>query len=270
MHEGVRRAARAAQRPPARARHRPVRAALPAGRPPRRRLGLGRRGAAALAAPRAGPGPAGRVHPDRRGDRADHPDRPLGAARGLPPARAPRAPDGTPLRMSVNLSLKQIQHSDIVADVRDALEDAGLRAGAPDARDHRVRADGRHRARRAAACASSRRSACSLALDDFGTGYSSLSYLSRFPVDILKIDRSFLREGSTPGAHSLANAVVGLGATLALEVVAEGIEAARAGRLAARARLRPRPGLPLRAADGRRGARSRSCAGHLQPTPDAP
>ena len=63
-----------------------------------------------------------------------------------------------------------------------------------------------------------------LALDDFGTGYSSLSYLSRFPVDILKMDRSFLSERGTPGANSLANAVVGLGAALALEVVAEGIE----------------------------------------------
>ena len=63
-----------------------------------------------------------------------------------------------------------------------------------------------------------------LALDDFGTGYSSLSYLSRFPVDILKMDRSFLREGATPEASGLATAVVALGATLDLEVVAEGIE----------------------------------------------
>ena len=63
-----------------------------------------------------------------------------------------------------------------------------------------------------------------LALDDFGTGYSSLSYLSSFPVDILKMDRSFLREGATPDESGLATAVVALGATLDLEVVAEGIE----------------------------------------------
>jgi EAL domain-containing protein (putative c-di-GMP-specific phosphodiesterase class I) len=63
-----------------------------------------------------------------------------------------------------------------------------------------------------------------LAMDDFGTGYSSLSYLSRFPVDILKMDRSFLRSGALEHAQNLAEAVIGLGTTLELEVVAEGIE----------------------------------------------
>ena len=61
-------------------------------------------------------------------------------------------------------------------------------------------------------------------MDDFGTGYSSLSYLSRFPVDVLKMDRSFLREGASPEASGLASAVVALGETLRLDVVAEGIE----------------------------------------------
>jgi EAL domain-containing protein (putative c-di-GMP-specific phosphodiesterase class I) len=60
-----------------------------------------------------------------------------------------------------------------------------------------------------------------LAMDDFGTGYSSLSYLSRFPVDILKMDRSFV--GSEDNA-ALTSAIIALGTSLSLEVVAEGIE----------------------------------------------
>jgi EAL domain-containing protein (putative c-di-GMP-specific phosphodiesterase class I) len=60
-----------------------------------------------------------------------------------------------------------------------------------------------------------------LAMDDFGTGYSSLSYLSRFPVDILKMDRSFV--GSKDN-DALTSAIIALGASLSLEVVAEGIE----------------------------------------------
>jgi EAL domain-containing protein (putative c-di-GMP-specific phosphodiesterase class I) len=62
-----------------------------------------------------------------------------------------------------------------------------------------------------------------LAMDDFGTGYSSLSYLSRFPVDILKMDRSFL-EAESDADSGLAAAVVALGETLDMQVVAEGIE----------------------------------------------
>ena len=63
-----------------------------------------------------------------------------------------------------------------------------------------------------------------LAMDDFGTGYSSLSYLSRFPVDVIKMDRSFLRAGASPEHLDLSSAVVALGSSLDLEVVAEGIE----------------------------------------------
>jgi EAL domain-containing protein (putative c-di-GMP-specific phosphodiesterase class I) len=62
----------------------------------------------------------------------------------------------------------------------------------------------------------------SIAMDDFGTGYSSLSYLSRLPVDILKMDRSFLGGGIDD--NGLAAAIMAIGERLGLEVVAEGIE----------------------------------------------
>jgi EAL domain-containing protein (putative c-di-GMP-specific phosphodiesterase class I) len=66
-----------------------------------------------------------------------------------------------------------------------------------------------------------------LAIDDFGTGYSSLSYLSRFPIDTLKIDRSFVR-GMTLGGQdaTIINAIISMGRSLNQCVVAEGVETA--------------------------------------------
>jgi EAL domain-containing protein (putative c-di-GMP-specific phosphodiesterase class I) len=66
-----------------------------------------------------------------------------------------------------------------------------------------------------------------IALDDFGTGYSSLSHLKQFPVDIVKIDRSFLRDlhGDEHNA-AIIRTVVSLGRSLKLDVVAEGVETA--------------------------------------------
>jgi EAL domain-containing protein (putative c-di-GMP-specific phosphodiesterase class I) len=64
-----------------------------------------------------------------------------------------------------------------------------------------------------------------LAIDDFGTGYSSLSYLQRFPIDILKIAKPFVEDvGQGAERSALARAIVGLGETLKLETIAEGIE----------------------------------------------
>jgi diguanylate cyclase (GGDEF)-like protein/PAS domain S-box-containing protein len=132
-------------------------------------------------------------------------------------------PDGPPLTMAVNLSVKQLQHSDIVGDVQDALESSGL---APECLTLEITetvmmTDTDLVVQRLKEL---KELGVRLAMDDFGTGYSSLSYLSKFPVDILKMDRSFLRADASPETAGLATAVVSLGDTLNLEVVAEGIE----------------------------------------------
>jgi diguanylate cyclase (GGDEF)-like protein/PAS domain S-box-containing protein len=131
--------------------------------------------------------------------------------------------DGEPLTMAINLSAKQLQHSDVVADVQDALADSGLDPAhlTLEITETILMADAELAVRRLQEL---KALGVRLALDDFGTGYSSLSHLSNFPVDVLKMDRSFLREAASEKATELATAIVALGESLSLDVVAEGIE----------------------------------------------
>ena len=125
--------------------------------------------------------------------------------------------------ISINLSVKQLFHKDIISDVAEALADAGLEPGALtlEITESVMMTDTDLAARRMHELHAL---GVRLAMDDFGTGYSSLSYLSRFPLDILKMDRSLLAAGASPVTSGLASAVLGLGETFDLVVVAEGIE----------------------------------------------
>ncbi|WP_430786570.1 putative bifunctional diguanylate cyclase/phosphodiesterase [Actinoplanes sp. G11-F43] len=133
-------------------------------------------------------------------------------------------PGASGMRVSVNLSARQFQEPGLLDTVRSVLAETGIApekvvleitesmlmvdVDATVVVLHRLRELG-----------------VRLAIDDFGTGYSSLSYLSRFPIDILKIDKAFV-DGITANREdaALAEAVVGLGRALRLQTVAEGIE----------------------------------------------
>ncbi len=123
----------------------------------------------------------------------------------------------------MNVSAVQLVDEGFVAAVADALADAGCPAPAG-ARGDRERA----RRRRDAVCArlqAVRDLGVRIAIDDFGTGYSSLSYLRRLPVDIVKIDRSFVTDLARGGAATtLVASILELARSLSLEVVAEGVE----------------------------------------------
>jgi len=133
-------------------------------------------------------------------------------------------PADEPIALNVNLSARQLRHPNIVRDVADALDDSGL----PPSRlileitESVLMVDTAATLNRLFQLKSL---GVRLAIDDFGTGYSSFAYLRRFPIDILKIDKSFVDGVATePTASALVDAMIRIGKTLRLETVAEGIE----------------------------------------------
>ena len=131
-----------------------------------------------------------------------------------------------PLRCSVNLSSRQLQQADFAARVADILRESGLPAASLvlEITESQLMVDS---AQNLACLRELASLGIQLALDDFGTGYSSLGYLKRFPLHILKVDKSFISGTSADGDSQLiGRAIIGLGLSLGLEVVAEGVELA--------------------------------------------
>jgi EAL domain-containing protein (putative c-di-GMP-specific phosphodiesterase class I) len=135
-----------------------------------------------------------------------------------------RYPDAEGMKVSVNLSAKQLQHHDLVLEVDEALTRSGLNSASLvlEITESVLMSDvdvARERIR------DLKRLGVQVAIDDFGTGYSSLSYLRRFDLDVLKIDRYFIE-----GVHfaseeaALVRAIIDLGKSLHMQVVAEGVE----------------------------------------------
>jgi diguanylate cyclase (GGDEF)-like protein len=130
-------------------------------------------------------------------------------------------PGRPPLTVQVNLSARQLQEPDLPDVVARALRDGGLDPGCLvlEITESLLLSDSEAMIARLRQL---KRLGLRLALDDFGTGHSALAYLHRFPIDMIKIDRSFVAELASP----LASAIVQFGRTLRLAVVAEGIETA--------------------------------------------
>lgn len=135
-----------------------------------------------------------------------------------------RAAPGNPLYVSVNVSARQLRDADFLDKVRQALATPGLAPGSlqleltetvPVRRDCQIEAVMR----------SLKDLGVRIAVDDFGTGYSSLRYLRDFPVDVLKIDKSFIDDITSDAQQmALVEGIVSIADTLGLQAIAEGIE----------------------------------------------
>ena len=133
--------------------------------------------------------------------------------------------DQAPSRVCVNVSPLQLRQAGFVHEVASTLAETGL-PGTSLCLELTESAVMEDPSFAAASFAALRELGVKVAIDDFGTGYSSLALLRTLPVDLLKVDRSFLAELDQDGSARVVAAVVGLGKALGLDVVAEGVETA--------------------------------------------
>jgi diguanylate cyclase (GGDEF)-like protein len=139
-------------------------------------------------------------------------------------ARAWRDQGLPPLTIAVNLSARQFTKQNLVVDIANVLRDSGLDAKSLELEitESMIMHDPDRSARLLEQIKST---GVRVAMDDFGTGYSSLSYLKRFPLDSVKVDRSFIIDIPRDGDDvAITLAVIGMAHSLKLKVVAEGVE----------------------------------------------
>src|SRR6202022_4494768 len=128
------------------------------------------------------------------------------------------------LSMAVNLSPRQFSDENLLRDIDDALAASGMPAQLLqiEITESMVMQDVEHAIELLDII---RGRGVRLAIDDFGTGYSSMSLMKKFPIDTIKIDRSFVRDlAESPEDRAIATAIISMGKALGLTVVAEGVE----------------------------------------------
>jgi EAL domain-containing protein (putative c-di-GMP-specific phosphodiesterase class I) len=135
-------------------------------------------------------------------------------------------PERQHLSIAVNVSVRQFRHPDFVNEVMTAVRKAGVPPGRLKLElTESLLADGLDVT--VAKMRNLKDMGVGLSVDDFGIGYSSLSYLKRLPLDELKIDREFVKDILTDANDAaIARTIIGLGHSLGLEVIAEGVETA--------------------------------------------
>jgi diguanylate cyclase (GGDEF)-like protein len=140
-------------------------------------------------------------------------------------------PDGYPMTLDVNLSVDQLSDPALVGEVLSLIDETGIDPGrlVLEITESALVQDLASALRRLGQI---KAMGVRLAIDDFGTGYSSLSYLKHLPVDILKIDRSFVTDLEDEGADgALMKGIVELGTGLGIELICEGVETPKQRRI---------------------------------------
>ncbi|MFN0119884.1 MAG: EAL domain-containing protein [Blastocatellia bacterium] len=132
-------------------------------------------------------------------------------------------PARPPLSISVNLSGKQFAHPDLIDKIKQVLDETGIPTTSMKLEITESSLIENPEAA-AATLKSIKELGIRISLDDFGTGYSSLSYLHRFPIDTIKIDRSFVTRLNVSKNSEIVRAIITLARNLGMEVIAEGVE----------------------------------------------